>query len=89
MERGNRSIKALEDLIYIDSLDSYERADALIKWHEKYLSDGDITNFDLQKPQLEQLLELFYKNIEFLKEHKEQTRKDMLENRKMQRFLKH
>lgn len=89
MERGNRSIKALEDLRYIDSLDSYERADALVKWHEKYLKNSDISDFDLEKSKQEQLLELFYKNIEFLKKHKEQTRKDMIENQKLQRFLKH
>ena len=88
MERGNRSLKALEDLIYIDSLDSYERADALIRWYNKYLQNEDVTNFNLEKPQFEKLLELFYKNIEFLKAHKEATRKEMVENQKMKRFLK-
>ncbi|WP_072680370.1 hypothetical protein [Arcobacter sp. LA11] len=87
MERRDRSLKALEELIYIDSLDSYERADALVRWYNKYLSSADITEFDLEKNDLERLLELFYKNISFLKEHKEQTRKDMVDNKKMQRFL--
>ena len=89
MERRNRSIKALEELIYIDSLDSYERADALVRWHKKHLTDQQITDFDLVKSDLEKLLELFYKNINFLKEHKENTRKEMVENKKMQRFLNH
>ncbi len=87
MERRDRSLKALEELIYIDSLDSYERADALVRWHNKYLSSADISEFDLEKSDLERLLELFYKNISFLKEHREQTRKDMVDNKKMQRFL--
>jgi len=87
MERRDRSLKALEELIYIDSLDSYERADALVRWYSKYLSSADISEFDLDKSDLEKLLELFYKNINFLKEHKEQTRKDMIDNKKMQRFL--
>ena len=87
MERRDRSLKALEELIYIDSLDSYERADALVRWYNKYLSSADISEFDLDKSDLEKLLELFYKNINFLKEHKEQTRKDMIDNKKMQRFL--
>lgn len=87
MERRNRSLKALEELIYIDSLDSYERADALVRWHKKYLSDNNITDLDLEQKDLKKVLELFYKNINFLKEHKEQTRQDMIENKKMQRFL--
>jgi len=87
MERRNRSLKALEELTYIDSLESYERADALVRWYDKYLKETDITNFDLELKDLQTLLELFYKNINFLKEHKEQTRKDMVANKKMQRFL--
>ncbi len=88
MERRNRSLKALEELIYIDSLESFERADALIRWHERYLKDTDITNFKLELEDLKRLLELFYKNISFLKEHKEQVRQEMLSNRKRERFLK-
>ena len=87
MERRDRSLKALEELIYIDSLDSYERADALVRWYNKYLSSADISEFDLEKKDLERLLELFYKNISFLKNHKKETRKDMVNNKKMQRFL--
>ncbi|MGB6330104.1 MAG: hypothetical protein WBF48_14365 [Halarcobacter sp.] len=87
MERRNRSLKALEELIYIDSLDAYEKANALVLWHNKYLLNEEITNFDLEQEDLKVLFELFYKNINFLKEHKEQTRKDMVENKKLQRFL--
>ncbi|XOB61887.1 hypothetical protein ACMC56_14985 [Campylobacterota bacterium DY0563] len=47
MERGNWSIKALEELIYIDSLDSYEKASALVRWNEKYLTETKITDFQL------------------------------------------
>ncbi|AXH13346.1 hypothetical protein [Halarcobacter bivalviorum] len=86
MERRDRSLTALNELIYIDSLDSYERADALVNWYNKYLSNEDISNFDLELSDLQQLQELFYKNINFLKEHKEQTRKDMIENRKVRKF---
>ncbi len=87
MERRDRSLRALEELIYIDSLDSDERAAALLRWHKKYLTSEKITDFDLIKSDLVKLLELFYKNINFLKEHKEKTRQDMIENKKMQRFL--
>ncbi|MCP4970036.1 MAG: hypothetical protein GY932_05505 [Arcobacter sp.] len=87
MERRDRSLKALDELIYIDSLDSYERADALVNWHNKYLSNNDINQLDLELEDLKNLLELFYKNIEFLKKHKEETRKEMIDNKKMQKFL--
>ena len=87
MERRNRSLKALKELIYIDSLDSYQRANALVKWYEKYLGDEDISNFDLEVDDLKRLQELFYKSIEFLKVHKEKTRKDMVENRKVRKFI--
>ncbi|RXJ91136.1 hypothetical protein CRV01_02340 [Arcobacter sp. CECT 8983] len=86
MERRDRSLKALDELIYIDSLDSYERADALVRWYEKYLSNGDITNFDLELEDLKKLQELFYKSVDFLKTHKEITRKEIVENRKVRKF---
>lgn len=87
MERRNRSLKALEELIYIDSLDSNERADSLITWYDEYLSNDEISNFDLELEDLKKLSELFYKNIDFLNKFKEKTRQEMVQNRKMQRFL--
>ncbi|XPV68980.1 MAG: hypothetical protein ACNI25_00020 [Halarcobacter sp.] len=88
MERRDRSLKALEELFYIDSLESYERAEALVKWHNKYLINTNVTDFDLDIEDFKKLLELFYKNINFLKEHMKQTKDDMVTNRKMVRFLK-
>lgn len=87
MERGNWSIEALEELIYIDSLDSYEKASGLVRWNEKYLTETKITDFELSNSDFRRLHELFYKNINFLKEHKERTRKEMVENRKLRKFL--
>lgn len=89
MERGNWSIKALKELTYIDTLDSYERAEALVRWNNKYLAENQINNFELDQEGFKKLHELFYKNINFLKEHKEKTRKDMVENKKLRKFLKH
>ena len=88
MERRNWSLKALDELIYIDSLDSFERAEALVRWNKKYLENNDISNFDLEIEELKKLQELFYKNINFLKEHKEIVRQEMVSNRKKQRFFK-
>jgi len=89
MERRNRSIKALERLIYIDSLDANSKADALVKWHDDYLVEGRIEDFDLELSELKQLEELLFKNINFLKKHKEDTRLEIIKMKKMKKFLKH
>lgn len=89
MERRDWSLKALKELIYIDSLDTNERAEALLRWNKKYLLQNQISDFELNTTELKTLAELFYKNIDFLKNHKEEVRQTMLENRKLQRFLKH
>lgn len=87
MERGNWSLKALNEFIYIDSLDPQEKANGLIRWNKKYLTDKKIDDFELDDNGLKKLHELFYKNINFLKEYKEKTRKDIVENRKLRKFL--
>ncbi|WP_108062943.1 hypothetical protein [Poseidonibacter lekithochrous] len=87
MERRNRSLKALSELVYIDSLDSYDRATALIQWHEDYLKDSTIEDFDLELDDLKRMEELFFKSINFLKEHKEVSRKELINMQKMKKFL--
>ena len=69
MERRNRSLKALKELIYIDSLDSFAKADAMVRWFDSYLKDDSIENFDLELNDLKKLEELFFKSINFLKNH--------------------
>ena len=70
MERRDRSLKALSELNYIDSLDSFEKADSLVNWFNEYLKDESIEAFDLELEELKRLQELFFKNINFLKKHK-------------------
>ena len=89
MERRNRSLKALKELVYVDSLDSVAKADALIKWQADYLANDSIEDFDLELSELKQLKELFFKNINFLKNHTEETRLELIRIQKMKRFLKH
>jgi hypothetical protein len=89
MERRNRSLSALNELIYIDSLDSSEKADALVRWHENYLTNEKIEDFDLELKDLKRLEELFFKNINFLKVYREETRQELIKMQKMKRFLKH
>ena len=89
MERRDRSLKALKELAYIDSLDSYEKADALLRWYDDYFSNTSIEDFDLELEDLKKLEELFFKNINFLKNHKEETRLELIKMQKVKRFLNH
>lgn len=87
MERRDWSIKALNELVFVDSLDDDQRADGLVRWNEKYLKEG-IEVFDLELKDLETLHELFYKNISFLKEKKEKTRVLLAQTRKVKKFFR-
>lgn len=89
MERRDWSVGALKELTYIDSLDSSEKADSLVRWHKKYLEENSIQDFDLEIEDLKYLKELFFKNINFLKNHKEESRLELIKMRKMKRFLEH
>ncbi len=88
MERRDWSLKALNELTYIDSLEPSEKADALIRWHKSYLTNDTIEDFDLELIDLKKLQELFFKNINFLKIHREDTRQELVKMQKMKRFLK-
>lgn len=88
MERRDWSLKALNELTYVDSLESSEKADALIRWHENYLTNDTIEDFELELKDLKRLQELFFKNINFLKIHREETRQELVKMQKMKRFLK-
>ena len=89
MERRDRSLKALNELVYIDSFDSYEKADSLLRWYNDYFSNTSIEDFDLELEDLKKLEELFFKNINFLKNHKEETRLELIKMQKVKRFLNH
>ena len=89
MERRDRSLKALNELIYIDSLDDNERAQGIKNWALKYLNNEDITDFDLEKDDLVKLSELFYKNTTFLINHRENILEELKDINKMKKFLNH
>ena len=88
MERRNRSVKALSELRYIDSLESEEKAESLKEWVIKYLSESKIEDFDLSLDDLNALSELFYKNIIFLKQHRENMKFEIDNHKKIREFLK-
>jgi hypothetical protein len=87
MERRNRSLIALKELQYVDSLDNDNRASSLLLWFEKYLSQDSLSNFDLESNDLTKLSELFYKNINFLKEHRQELRQEIIQNNNIKKFL--
>ncbi|RLA83888.1 MAG: hypothetical protein DRG78_03000 [Epsilonproteobacteria bacterium] len=88
MERRNRSLKAFRSLQYIDSLDSGLKAESLQKWVEEYITDTKIEDFDLELSDLKILLELFYKNISFLKEYCSSMKYQIDNHKKIREFLK-
>ena len=87
MERRDRSLKALKELKRIDSLESYEKSDALVLWYEEHIGQNSVEDFDLELEDLKQMEELFFKSINFLKNQKIQARDDLSETRKMKKFL--
>ncbi len=89
MERRDWSIKLLKELIYIDSLDSYEKANNLVSWYTEYFSKSSINELDLELNDLKVLEELFYRNINFLKEQQKQSGEELKNIKKMKSFLKH
>lgn len=89
MERRDWSLRALNELVRADSLDSFERADALVRWYEEYLGENNIEDFDLELHDLKRLEELFFKSINFLKEHKKTTKDELIKTQKLKKFLNH
>jgi len=87
MERRNWSIEALKQLRYIDSLDDDQRAQRLVVWSEEYLVNDKIENFDLILDDLEELSELFYKNVIFLREYQNNLQSELKEHHKIKEFL--
>ena len=87
MERRNRSLKALKELIYIDSLDAHQKAPSLQRWSNKYLDKDIQQSFDLELTDLQKLSELFYKNINFLKNYKSEIKVQMQGSKNMKKFF--
>jgi hypothetical protein len=84
MERRDWSLKAYKELIYIDSLEDEEKASLLLVWGEKYISDEQ---FELSLDELKIFSELFYKNINFLKTHKDNLKQQLDSHFNIKKFL--
>jgi len=88
MERRDKSLKILNELNYIDSLDLLEKAEALVVWYKEHFTNSQIEDLNLEVPDLLRFEELFYKNIRFLKQHREKIRLELNNLQKMKNFLK-
>ena len=88
MERRNRSLKVLDELNYIDSLEFEHRAESLKNWVEQNLVNNSIDDFDLDMKDMKHLSELLYKNISFLKNHREDIKSKINNHSKIREFLK-
>ena len=87
MERRNWSLESYNKLKYIDSLEQYDKAYALQLWVSKYLDEDFLDTLDLKVSELKEFSELFYKNIKFLKEHKNIINKELNQNKNIKKFL--
>ena len=87
MERRNWSLEALRKLNYIDSLDDYDRGYSLQLWTEEYMTDDFLSKLDLKNNELKLFSELFYKNITFLKSHKQSISTELNQNKNIKKFL--
>ena len=88
MERRDRSLEALAKLTYVDSLDNEQRVESLIKWSKDYLSDIDFSkDIGLTISEMTIFSELFYKNINFAKRHKNSLRVELEDNNNIKKFL--
>lgn len=87
MERRDWSLKALEELNRVDSLDDEEKAQGIKRWALKYLNTTDVTDFDLETKELLRLQELLYKNTDFLIQHTKEIQGDLKEINHLKKFL--
>ena len=86
MERRDRSLKALEEIIYITSLsDDFERGERLLEWGREYLVDNQ--EFDLEVNDLKKMADLVYMNMNFLKKHISQAKINLKNMEKIRKFF--
>jgi len=87
MERRNRSLVALKELNYLNSLEPDTRAKLLNDWIEEHLVQNDISDLDLELSDLKKLDELFFKNIAFMKVHRLNMKNEIDNYKKIREFL--
>lgn len=88
MERRDWSLELIKQLQYIDSLEDDLKGKSLVNWVEKYLVEEEFLNkLTLSHEELQNLSELFYKNITFLKNQSSILQSELKNNKNIQKFL--
>ena len=87
MERGNRSLKALQELKFIDAQEPTLKGDLLLRWASEYLLPNGDVDLDLEPKELKALSELIYRNITFLKQQRAIIASELNEYHKIKQFL--
>ena len=77
----------MDKLILIDSLESKEKADSIIRWINFYLQKDVRDSFDLELPELKKISEYFYKNIIFMKEERAILKNEIDKSKNIKRFF--
>jgi hypothetical protein len=84
---GRDSKKIYIDLLSIDSLDDGElKALSLKSWADEFLTNN--IELELNEKELKQFMELFYRNIKFLKQYTTSLSKKIKENKEIRKFYK-
>ena len=88
MERRDWSLNALNELKDIESFDDEIKANSLVNWGNKYLNDiNSIKDFELTQDEIELFLELLYKNINFMKNMRDNLKQELLQIKGMQQYI--
>jgi hypothetical protein len=87
MERRDNSVALLNELVYIDTLDYIDKPSAIEQWCEKYMGNDFIKTIDLELSDLKILSELFYKNINFLKDYRIDLKENIKQGNSIKKFI--
>lgn len=87
MERRDRALKALNELNIIDSLEVWDKPSGIKRWVDSYLGFGNELFDGLEKSELERASELMFRNINFLKQHAQDLKSSIDENKQIRKFF--
>lgn len=87
MERRDRALKALNELNFLDSLETCDKPDAIKRWAENFSIFGDKLFDGLNSDELSRASELMFRNINFLKHHTAELKNALDESQKIKKFF--
>ena len=85
----NELAEAMLMFTLLPSINIIDKANNFVSWYTEYFSKSSINDLDLELSDLKILEELFYRNINFLKEQQKQAGEELKNIKKMKSFLKY